>query len=372
MPEKDLLYRLALSRIAGIGPVCAKNLLNRFGDAEAIFKAKPADLSKVASIGAARAKAITGFDTFTVLEKELAFIEKYAIRCLFITDKDYPQRLLCCKDAPTLLFYKGNADLNVRPILSVVGTRAPTEYGKQVVDRLIRELAACGPLILSGLAYGIDAAAHAAALRYSLPTVAVLGHGLDQLYPPENKPLAARIIKQGGLLTNFNIEMETSSHNFPLRNRIVAGMCDALVVVETDTDGGSMLTVNNALSYKKKVFTFPGRLTDKKSRGCNQLVQEGKARLLLHASQLISEMGWGAPSKPVPVAKTLFESTIVAGLADDHKKILHLLGEKTKSSIDELSAQMNLNSSVIAMSLLTLEMQGLILSLPGKMYRLAL
>jgi DNA processing protein len=371
MPESDLLYRLALSCVPGIGPVYAKKLLNHFGDAEAIFKASSDALSKVAGIGERRVEAITGFDGFDVLERELAFIEKYSIRCLFFTDKGYPQRLLCCKDAPILFFYRGNADLNAGRVISIVGTRTPTEYGKQVVERLTRELAACGPLVISGLAYGIDGAAHKAALSNSLPTVAVLGHGLDHIYPPEHKSLAAAMVKQGGLLTNFLTHLETSPLNFPLRNRIVAGMSDALVVVETDTDGGSMLTVKNALSYKKKIFAFPGRLTDKKSRGCNQLIEQGHARLLLHASQLIAELGWGASSKSAPVQNTLFASPIVAGLADTDKRILRLLEEKTQSSIDELSHQMKLNSSSIAMTLLNLEMHGLILSLPGKVYRLA-
>ena len=184
--ENDLLYQLALSRVPGIGPVYAKRLVDHFGEANAIFRAAPSVLAEAGSIGAARARAIMQFNDFSTLEKELVFLEKYSIRPLFITDKDYPQRLLRCKEAPVVLFYKGNADLNAQKIISVVGTRSPTEYGKQTAERLIRELAPYGPVIVSGLAYGIDSVSHKAALKYGLQTIGILGHGLDQIYPPEH------------------------------------------------------------------------------------------------------------------------------------------------------------------------------------------
>jgi len=297
-------------------------------------------------------------------------MDSQGIRCLFVTDEDYPQRLIGCKEAPIMLFYKGNADLNAPRIVSIVGTRSPTEYGKQVIEILIGKIAAFGPLVISGLAYGIDSAAHKSALAHSLSTVAILGQGLDQVYPPENKSLAARIIRQGGLLTNFNTHSESSPYNFPLRNRIVAGMCDALIVVETDTDGGSMLTVKNALSYKKKIFAFPGRLTDKLSRGCNQLIQQGAAKLLFDSSQLITELGW-ASSKTAPAKQTtLFSVDEEKGLSDNEKIALLLLHENPQLRLDEFSERMNVTSSAIAMTLINLEMRGLIRPLPGKRYRL--
>lgn len=373
MPENDLLYRLALSCVPGIGPVYAKKLLDRFGDAEAIFHAGSSGLAGVKGMGESRVNAILRFDQFGILEKEMAFLEKYGIRCLFFNEKEYPQRLCRCKEAPILFYYKGNADLNAGRIISIVGTRTPTEYGKQVVERLVRELAGCGPLVISGLAFGIDAAAHKAALSHSLPTVAILGHGLDQIYPPEHKPLAAEIIKRGGLLTNFLPHQETCVHHFPLRNRTVAGICDALVVVETDLDGGSMLTVKNALSYQKKIFAFPGRLTDKKSRGCNQLIQQGSARLLLHTSELITELGWETNKNRSPEQATIFPPRMDVHLNENEKMALSLLQSKTHLSVDELSSCMKqLSSSTIAMTLINLEMKGLILSLPGKMYSLAI
>ena len=370
MPENDLLYLLALSSVPGIGPVYAKKLLNHFGDAREIFKADAAHLSSVDGIGEARADAILRFDRFPALEKELTYIHRHAIRCLYFKDKDYPQRLLRCKDSPIILFYKGNADLKARHVVSVIGTRIPTEYGKHAAARLIKELSSLGPVVVSGLAFGIDAVVHKAALTYSLPTIAVLGHGLDHIYPQEHRPLATEMVKQGGLVTTFNLNAETSPKNFPLRNRIVAGMCDALVVVETDTDGGSMLTAENARSYKKKVFAFPGRITDKTSRGCNQLIRLGAAQLLQDASQLITEMGWDSSHARARIQATMFPPSS-EGLTENEKKVLGLLKDNGLHSFDELADQLQLGPSMMALSLTTLELNGWIVSLPGKRYRLA-
>jgi DNA processing protein len=371
MEKKELFYRLALAIIPGIGPVYAKKLLDHFGDAASIFHAAPAALKEIAGIGEVRADAISQFHEFPLVKKEMAFVEKYGIRCIFFTDKDYPQRLLGFKEAPVLLYYKGNADLNSRRIVSVIGTRKPTEYGKRMAEQLVKELAAYGPLVISGLAYGIDAIAHAAALKHSLPTIGILGHGLDQIYPPQHKALAREMVKHGGLLTHFSTTEELASHNFPTRNKIVAGMSDALVVVETSLDGGSMLTVSDALRYKKRLFAFPGRITDKYSSGCNKLIQEGDARLLINGSQLSAEMGWGASEKPDKVASEKPVALEEKNLSDNEKTLIRLLGEKEKASVDQLSAQTELTSTAIAMALLNLELMGLVLSLPGKMYRLA-
>jgi DNA processing protein len=372
MKEKQLLYRLALAMVPNIGPVYAKKLLDHFGDAESIFRATPAALGKVSGVGAVRADAISSFDQFSLAEKELAFVEKYGIRCIFFTDKDYPQRLLGVRSAPILLYYKGNADLNSRRIVSVIGTRTPTEYGKRMVEQLLRELAVYGPLVISGLAYGIDGIAHAAALKHSLPTLGVLGHGLDQIYPPQHKALAREMVKHGGLITNFNTASEPASHNFPVRNQIVAGMSDALVVAETGIKGGSMLTVGDALRLKKKVFVFPGRITDKASSGCNKLIQEGNARLLLSASQLSAEMGWDPLNKPDAPPPEGREAQAAKNLSDQEKLLLRLINGKETTSVDQLSAQVQLSSTAIAMALLNLELKGLVLPLPGKMYRSAI
>jgi DNA processing protein len=262
--------------------------------------------------------------------------------------------------------------LNSRRILAVVGTRTPTEYGKRIVAQLVGELAVYGPLVISGLAYGIDAIAHAASLKHSLPTLGVLGHGLDQIYPPQHKGLAKEMVKHGGLITGFNTTTEPAAHNFPVRNKIVAGMSDALVVVETAIKGGSMLTVGDALHFKKKIFVFPGRITDKASSGCNKLIEEGSARILLSASQLAAEMGWGPLIKPNTAASEERDPRMVKNLSDQEQLVLKLLTGKETTSVDQLSALVQLSNTAIAMALLSLELKGLVLPLPGKMYRSAL
>ena len=368
--ENELIYQLALSKVPGIGTVSAKKLIRHFGEARSIFKANRPLLRKVC--GPDRADAILHFNGFQELEKEQSYLEKNSMRLLFITDKDYPQRLLSYNKAPILLFYKGNADLNNPKVIAVVGTRSPSEYGKHITSLLIKELASSGLLIISGLAYGIDAVAHQAALNNHVPTVGVLGHGLDQVYPQQHTSLARQMAQQGGLLTQFNIGSSPENYNFPIRNQLVAGMSDALIVIETASRGGSMLTVGNAIECNKKVFAFPGRINDLKSSGCNALIRGGKARLLTSAQQLIEEMQWdGMTKKPDAQQVTLFP--IPAGepdLSEDEKKVLHLLRERGSLSLDELAAGSCQRNSSLSMSLLNLELQGWIDSRPGKMYQL--
>ena len=229
--NKDLLYQIALTLIPNIGPVQAKILLQQYEPAD-IFKAKKSSLEYIEGIGSIRAGSIKGFDDFKTAEDEIAFIEKYTIKPLFLTDNDYPKRLLNCYDSPSLLYYKGGADLNASKIIAVIGTRNHTEYGKQVTEKLIADLANLNITIISGLAYGIDALGHKAALKNNLPTVAVLAHGLDQVYPSQHTGLAKDMIKHGGgLLTEFRSNTNPDKHNFPTRNRIVAGMSDATIVI---------------------------------------------------------------------------------------------------------------------------------------------
>src|SRR6187455_2386438 len=241
--NSELIYQLALTEVPNIGCVHAKILAQEFGSAEKIFKAKQQLLEKIEGIGEVRAKAIKAFNNFSKAEDEIKFIEKYKIKPLFLTDKDYPKRLLNCYDSPTLLFYKGIADLNAPKIVAIVGTRTNTEYGKLFTEKLVKDLSEQNITIISGLAFGIDAMAHKAALKHGLPTVGVVGHGLDKIYPSENSSLAKEMIKEeGGILSEFFSGTKPDKHNFPLRNRIVAGISDATVVVETNIKGGSMIT----------------------------------------------------------------------------------------------------------------------------------
>ena len=364
----DLLYQLALTLVPNIGDVQSKILVHHFGTAEAIFKAKRPELEKLEGIGTVRAASIKQFNDFAAAEKELEFIEKYKIKPLFLTDAAYPQRLLNCYDSPTLLFYKGEADLNAAKTVAIVGTRSYTEYGKQFTEKLVKELAPQNIVVISGLAYGIDAIAHKSALKNSLPTIGVVGHGLDKIYPAENTHLAKDMLKEnGGLLTEFFSGTKPDKHNFPLRNRIVAGMSDATVVIETNVKGGSMITAKLADAYNRDVFAVPGRTTDKTSSGCNHLIKYQKAQLLTDAEDLLDVMGW---KEKKAKGRTQKQKELFIELTAEEKQIVQLLQEKETVHIDEINIRSGLSSSAAAAAILNLELQNVVAALPGKMYQL--
>lgn len=364
----DLLFQLALTEVPNIGCVHAKILAQQFGDAQSIFKAKQSLLEKIEGIGMVRARAIKAFTDFTKAEEEIKFIEKYKINPLFITDKNYPQRLLNCYDSPTLLFYKGDADLNVQKIIAIIGTRNHTDYAKQVTEKLIKELSGQNITVVSGLAYGVDGIAHKSSIKNNLSTIGVLAHGLDQIYPEQHAPLAKDMLKyNGGLLTEFRSKSKPDKHNFPTRNRVVAGMSDATIVIETSIKGGSMITAELANGYNKDVFAFPGRVTDAKSEGCNYLIKNNKAMLLTDAEELIEVMGW--EEKPQK-SKTRSQKELFIELSKEERIIVDILKEKEAAPIDEINLRSGLNSSAVAAAILNMELQGVILSLPGKIYKL--
>ncbi|MFZ1262464.1 MAG: DNA-processing protein DprA [Chitinophagaceae bacterium] len=367
--ESELLYQLALTLIPNIGPVQAKILLQHC-NAEEIFHAKKSYLEKIEGIGPIRAAAIAGFRDFSLAEEEIKFIEKYKINPLFLTNPAYPKRLLNCYDSPTLLYYKGAADLNVSKTIAIIGTRSHTEYAKQVTEKLVKDLAAQNITVVSGLAFGVDAIAHKASLKNELPTIGVLAHGLDQIYPAAHAGLAKEMIKNnGGLLTEFRSKTSPDKHNFPSRNRIVAGMSDATIVIETGIKGGSMITAELANGYNKDVFAVPGKITDTKSTGCNYLIKNNKAMLLTDAQEIIDVMGWEdkkSRKQGMQRQKELFIELTV-----DEKVIVNILNEKEAVHIDEINIKSGLSSSTVAAAILNLELQNVMLSLPGKLYRLA-
>ncbi|MBS1513111.1 MAG: DNA-protecting protein DprA [Bacteroidetes bacterium] len=364
--SSDLLYQIALTLVPNIGDVQAKALVNHYGSAKDIFKARKKELETIEGIGAVRAKSIKEFADFSSSEAEMAFIEQYNITPLFLTHPDYPRRLLNCYDCPTLLYYKGNANLNSARVISVVGTRNHSEYGKHVAEKLVTDLAAYGVLVVSGLAFGIDTIAHKAALKNNLSTVGVLAHGLDRMYPPQNKTLAKQMTDQGGLLTDYISNTEPGKQNFPRRNRIVAGMCDALVVVETAAKGGSLITAELANGYNKDVFAFPGKTTDSKSEGCNLFIKQNKASLITCAADIAELMNWDTSAASTPKQKQLFVE-----LTADEKIITALLQQQPVMQVDELYFKSGLSSSAMAQALLMLEMNGIITTMPGKMYTLS-
>jgi DNA processing protein len=362
----DAVYQIALTLVPNIGNVHAKSLMDIFGDAATIFNAKKSTLEKIEGIGTVRANSIKAFTDFTSCEAELDFIERYKIAPLFLTNPNYPKRLLSCYDSPTVLYYKGNADLNAAKIVAIVGTRNNSDYGKQICEKLIEDISKENILVISGLAFGIDTIAHKAALKNNLPTVGVMAHGLDRIYPPQNKLLAKQMIENGGLLTEFMSKTNPDKQNFPKRNRIVAGISDAIIVLESGKKGGSLITAELANSYNKDVFAIPGKTTDVKSEGCNYLIQNNKASLITNADDLLAAMNW----KPLEKKQKKQQRELFIELTEDEKIVVDILTQHDTLIIDQLYLKSGLTSSAMAAALLMLEMQNIIFCMPGKVYKL--
>jgi DNA processing protein len=362
--NEELLYHIALTLVPQVGDKCAKALLDRLGSARKIFQAPRSRLEKIPGVGPARAQAVTAFRDFRRADQECRYMERNRIRALLYGNDDYPYRLTQCADAPPVLFYRGNADLNTQKIISVVGTRRGTDLGRAWVDAYIDAWRDRGLLIISGLAYGIDHDAHRACLRNGIPTIGVLAHGLDKIYPPSHHALAMQMTEQGGLLTEFISGTRPERQNFPKRNRIVAGLSDAVLVVETDVKGGSMITAELASGYDREVFAIPGRIQDEKSHGCNFLIRENRARLTMHPSDLLDFMNWD-PVTPRQVAIP------VTDLSEDQRLVLGLLRTNGPLQVDELQVRSGLSTGRFSSALLFLEMEKWVVPAPGKQYRLA-
>jgi DNA processing protein len=351
--------------LPNVGSILAKNLIAYCGSAETVFKTSKSKLLKIPMVGEERAEAIVKSDVLKDAEKEVRFIKDYKIKPLFFTDEEFPYRLKECADGPVMLYYKGNANLNAGKVIGIVGTRKCTNYGKEATKNLVRDLASQDVLILSGLAYGIDIAAHNASLEFGLPTVGVLGHSLNMIYPEEHKSSAKKMVEHGGLLTEFKTSDKFTQHNFPTRNRVVAGMCDAVVVVESGIKGGAVITANIANSYNRDVFAYPGKTKDKSSAGCNFLIKTFKAALIENADDLVQAMNWDTKQ-----AKPKQQTQLALNLSEDETKVYKILSDKPEVEIDELTNVSGLSSSSLAATLLEMEMNGLVLSLPGKRYKL--
>lgn len=361
----SIRHKIALTFINTVGHIHAKNLLDHFGSAEAVFTAGAAELLEVPGIGKVIAGEILKSDALKLAGEQLEFIEKQGVQVLFYTDEAYPHRLRNCFDAPVLLYYKGNANLNHPRIISIVGTRKATEYGRQLCKQLCEALAAYDVLVVSGLAYGIDVAAHKESLYQNIPTVGVLAHGLERIYPPVHQPVAQKMLGNGGLLTEFPLNTVPIKENFPQRNRIIAGLSDATIVVEAAAKGGALITAEIANSYNRDVFAFPGRTTDASSQGCNFLIRTNRAGLISNARELIYALGW----EEVRQNRADKQLQMPIGLSAEEHKIIELL-KASAVQIDELAILSGMSQSQLAMHLLSLEMQGLLVSLPGKVYQL--
>lgn len=367
MPQ-ELMYQIALTRIPLIGDVIIKKLLEHFGSAGDIFKAKKYALEKIETVGTVRAAALCNFRDFAPIAAEIAFMEKYRIQPLFCTDPAYPQRLLHCYDSPAMLYYRGNATLNPARIVNIVGTRHPSAYGRAVCETLVNELAAAGITIVSGLAYGIDIIAHKTALKAQTPTIGVLAHGLDRIYPPGHKQIAVEMLEQGGLLTDFMSQTLPDKQNFPKRNRIVAGISDATIVIESGVRGGSLITADLANGYNRDVLCVPGRLHDPQSAGCNYLIRQNKAALLTGAADVLELMGW--QEKDLPKGPSAVQPVLFPELTADEQLIMALFREKSRRHLEELYLQTRLSGSQVATAVFNLEMQSVLRSLPGQLYEL--
>lgn len=366
--HNQLRYRLALTFIQGIGSIRAKALLNHFGDVEAIFNAGVKELKHVDGMTETVARQFKeGREAaFEKAAAEMQFIDKHGLQVLWIEEENYPQRLKQCVDAPVLLFYKGNGRLNAAKTVAVVGTRRCTEYGHGLCEELIAGLKDEEDIIIiSGLADGIDTMAHKAALKNNIPTIGVVGHSHDKMYPAANRSLAKEMQETGGVLSEFPSGTIPDKSNFPMRNRVVAGMSDITVVVESPVKGGALITAYIAGTYNREVAAFPGRVHDTRSAGCNELIRTNNAAMITSADDLLELMGWQKTRKQKPVQKQLFIT-----LSAEEQKLVDLLQAKDSVHADELLHQSGLTNSQLAATLLQLEMQGLVKTLPGKYYRM--
>jgi DNA processing protein len=362
----ELPFQIALTQLQGVGPVRAKNLIAHCGQASAVFKEKKTALLKIQDIGPAAVEAIRDKKILASAFQAAQQLEENNIQPIFFTDNDYPHRLKHCDDSPVLLFYRGTGSLNAQRVVSIVGTRRATSYGKSFCKELMQHLTSFQPLVVSGLAFGVDISAHRFAMECGLPTVACLAHGLDKIYPPAHAATALEMQNNGGLLSEHLPGTLPDRDFFPMRNRIIAGIADCTVVIETDKKGGSMITAHLAHSYGREVFALPGRYTDRLSRGCHALIKQNIAAVLTHPSDLPEYLGWLAEKKP----SNVFQTSLFQELKEPEASIVHRIHQSEKSSLDDLCEHTNLSLGQLSSVLLSLEFKGLIKSLPGKYYSL--
>jgi len=366
---EEAFYTLALSRLQGISQSMAQELYRAAGSATAVFRRhrEPEGLTDKARQRIEEAMSHAD-EALTRAEEEMKFAEKNGIRVLCPADADYPLRLRECDDAPLTLFFRGGADLNAEHVLAVVGTRHVTEQGRDICRHLCEELQQRLPnvLIVSGLAYGVDISAHREALRQGLPTVAVLAHGLDRIYPPLHRATAVEMMAQGGLLTEYMSGTRPDKGNFVRRNRIIAGVADATVVVESAAKGGALITARLAQDYNREVFAFPGRVTDPYSEGCNRLIRDNVASLCGSAADILEALGWAErKAAGKPVQRELFPA-----LTEEERLVARILAEEESLPVNRIVIKSNLPVGKVRSILFELEMKGMAKPLAGGIYRL--
>ena len=364
LSKKELLYTLALQRVANLGDASAKKIITKVGSAEGVFKEKRHNLLKIDGIGAFKLKDLSEKLQLDAAEEELRYIEDNNISFSYFLDSNYPENLKHCLDGPILIFHSGTIDLKSKKIISIVGTRKASTYGKAFCEKLIAELAPLNPIIVSGFAYGVDITAHKVAIDNGLQTVACLAHGLNQIYPKNHKKYVAAVEKNGGFITEFWSSDTFDRTNFLRRNRIIAGLSQATIVIESAEKGGSLVTADIANSYNRDVFAVPGRVTDSQSNGCNNLIKTQRAHLLSSAADILYILGWEIEeSKP----KTL-QTKLFVELTEEEKPVYNYLKETGKEQLDTIALQCNIPTFKAATILLNLELKGVVRPLPGKLF----
>ena len=372
MDYKEIQSLIALQHIPGIGSITAKRLIENVGSATQLFELRTELPSLIPNVQPSLIKALDCPSAHHRAEQELEFILKHHINCIGYHDEAYPSRLRECDDAPILLFYRGNATLNPHRVVSIVGTRKCTEYGRDVCESFVRDLATRCPdtLVISGLAYGIDVCAHRAAIKHGLQTVGILAHGLDRIYPYVHRNIAAQMTTCGGLLTEYLSHTEPERQNFLQRNRIVAGMADATIIIESADKGGALVTANIANSYGRDCYAFPGRINDPSSAGCLHLIRKHQAALITSADDFIEAIMWDSQSKKKLEA---IQRSIFLELNEEENRIVELLTQHPDDlHINTLVSQTNIPINRLSALLFELELRGVIRSLPGSSYRLVL
>jgi DNA processing protein len=363
----NLHYKLGLSFLFGIGPKKASVLVSKLGSPEAVFTEDPKHIQQLTGISMNVIRQMDRNKALEIADKQLDYIHQHNIQIHFYLDLNYPRRLKQCDDAPLVLYSKGIFDPNPTRSIAVVGTRSSTDYGRGLCEELIQELKGTDVQVVSGMAFGIDICAHQLCVKQGIQTIGVLGHGLDRIYPRLHKRTADQMLENGGLLTEFIPGTQPDRENFPMRNRIVAGMTDATIVIESKNTGGSLITAELANDYNRDVFAYPGNVGQVYSEGCNELIRANKAHLIMHGKQFLKEMGWQQVNATVSgVQKQWF-----AELSDEERLIFEFLSGSDGEHIDVICMGLKRPVSSINILLFQLEMKGMIRSLPGKKYTLA-
>lgn len=371
MEQTDKIYKLALALVPGVGAITARKMLAACGSPEAIFQEKPSVLKNIQGVGEKTIASLKDKHLFTRAEEEIRFMEKHRIRMIFLDEVNYPDRLIHCEDAPLVLFYKGSLPVHMPHSISVIGTREPTRRGQALTVDWIRELAANQPdlYVISGLAYGIDIAAHEAALTSGIKTIGVLGHGFHTLYPSEHRRAAEKMLEQGALVSDFFSYNIREPKNFIRRNRIIAGLTEATLVIESQLKGGAMATAEMAIGYNRDVLAVPGRPDDPRSAGCNYLIYKNLATLVSHPGDICFSLGWNqTPAELVAEEPVLPPQS--CELDESQKKILGLL-YRDELNINEMAVLLGHHPARLVGDLLTLEFGGYIRATPGGRYKKA-